>query len=717
MQPFVSKTRADASRFAVWVVGTILAACSQDALGPGASSVETVVVAPPTASVSVGANLTLSAEVLDANGTVLASQRISWASEDPSVAEVSQNGVVTGRKIGSVLIAASARGKDAFARVTVNPTPVAEVRLSSTHRSMLVGEVSQLTAEPLDAGGRALSDRPITWTTSDPSIATVTESGLVTAVSVGGAIITASSEGKSAVASITVSEVPVASIAVTPGVNDLVAGQTTQLTVQLRSASGSTLTGRAITWSTNSSSVATVSSDGLVTAVGQGTATITAMCEGKSASATINVSPRPVSAVIVSPGQVTIFAGQTVQLSAIVTDDRGQVLTGHPVTFSSSNPQVATVSATGVVTGVAPGVTTITAISEGGTGTATVTISPEPVVAVDVTPSPATVMVGNAIQLSATPKNVNGQPLTGRTVTWSSGAPALASVSSVGVVMGLAPGNAIIIATVDGKQGSAQVTVRQVPVASVTVAPPSASTQVGQSVSLTATTLDANGNLLTGRIVGWSSSDSTVAAVTSSGVVTGVAPGTAMITATSEGQSGSATVTVIPAGPGPVATISVSPSSATVNVAWSTTLTATARDANGTVIPGAPIAWSSSDIAVATVSSGGVVTGVAPGSATITATSGGVTGIASIAVQFAPVNRIVVTPTNPSINAGQSVQLTATLYDLLNNVLTGTVTWSSADPTKVTVDNTGLAIGVRKGTVTITATSGAASGSTDVKVR
>ena len=112
-----------------------------------------------------------------------------------------------------------------------------------------------------------------------------------------------------------------------------------------------------------------------------------------------------------------------------------------------------------------------------------------------------------------------------------------------------------------------------------------------------------------------------------------------------------------------------------------------------------------------------MVTGVAPGSATITATSGGVTGIASIAVQFAPVNRIVVTPTNPSINAGQSVQLTATLYDLLNNVLTGTVTWSSADPTKVTVDNTGLAIGVRKGTVTITATSGAASGSTDVKVR
>jgi uncharacterized protein YjdB len=193
---------------------------------------------------------------------------------------VSQGGVVTGLKIGSVLIAASARGKDAFARVTVNPTPVVTVRISTTHRSMLVGEVAQLTAEPLDAGGSVLSDRPITWTSSDASIATVTESGLVTAVSVGGAIITASSEGKSAVASITVSEVPVASIAVTPTVSDLVAGQTTQLSVELRSASGSPLTGRAITWSTSSSDVATVSSDGLVTAVGQGTATITATSEG-----------------------------------------------------------------------------------------------------------------------------------------------------------------------------------------------------------------------------------------------------------------------------------------------------------------------------------------------------------------------------------------------------------------------------------------------------
>lgn len=717
MQSFISRTRAYASVVRLCVVGAILAGCSNDAVGPGAGSVETIVVTPSTATVSVGASLTLNAQVLDADGTVLTGQRVSWSSEDPAIAEVSQSGVVSGRKLGTVLIAASARGKDAFASVTVNPTPVASVRLSSTHRSMLVGEVAQLTAEALDAGGHVLSGRPITWTTSDASIATVTAGGLVTAVAVGGAIITATSEGKTAVASITVSVVAVAGITISPASSDLFVGQTTQLTAQLRDASGATLTGRAIIWSTNKATVATVTSQGLVTAVAQGTATITATSEGKSASATVNVSPQPVSAVILSPGQVTITVGQSTQLTVLVTDAQGQVLTGRTITYSSSNSTVATVSTQGVVTGIAPGTATITATSGGGTGTATVTVTPVPVASVSVTPSTTNVGVGATVQLTATPLDANGQPLTGRTATWTSGAPGLASVSSNGLVTGLAAGDAIIIATIDGKQGTAQVTVQQVAVSSVSVTPATASMTVGQTVSFTATTLDANGNVLTGRIVGWSSSDNTIATVSSNGVVTGVAAGSATITASSEGKSGSATVTVTAAGPAPIATISVSPSSATVNVAWSKTLTATARDANGTVITGAPITWSSSDAAVATVSSSGVVTGVSPGSATITAASGGVTGTASITVQLAPVDRIVVTPANTTLDAGQTVQLTATLYDQQNNVLTGrNVTWRSSDATKVTVDSTGLATAVKKGTVDITASSGGKSGKATVKV-
>jgi uncharacterized protein YjdB len=785
-----------------WLVAAVFFACSKDALGPDAGSVETVIVSPPTAIVSVGANLTLQAEVLDANGNAVESPRISWASADTSIADVTQSGVVTGRKLGTVLIAASARGKDAFARITVNPTPVAGIRLSLTHRAMLVGETVQLEAEAVDARGAVLAGRAVAWSSSQPAVATVTDNGLVNAIAPGAAIITASSEGKTAVASITVSLVPVASIVVSPNVTDLVVGQSSQLTARVLDASGATLSGRTVAWSTNLSSVATVSSQGLVTAVASGTATITATSEGRSASATVNVGAQPVSAVIVSPGQMTIFAGQSVQLSALVTDDRGQVLSGRPVTFSSSNSQVATVSSGGLVTGVSAGSTTITATSEGATGTATVTIAPEPVAAVEVTPATVNLFPGSGSQLGAVARNVNGQVLTGRTVLWSSSSPSIVSVSASGFVTGLTPGDAVIIATIEGKQGSASVTVRSVPVATVTVSPATASTTVGQSVTLTATTLDAAGTTLTGRIVGWSSSDNTIATVSSTGVVTGVANGSATITASSEGQSGtavvtvaavpvasvavtpaqatlsvgqsaqlsatamdvsgqtlagrttawasanasvatvsgsgvvtgvgggtttitatidgvagSASVTVNPPAPAQVASVTVSPSTATVSVGSSVSLTATARDGSGNVMSNAPITWSSSNAAVASVSANGVVSGVAPGAVTVTATSGSASGTASITVPTPPVGRIVVTPSNPRIDEGDTIQMTATVYDVNDKVMTGvTVTWKSSNTKRATVDSNGLVRGIQDGNATITASAGGKSGSTTVRV-
>jgi uncharacterized protein YjdB len=790
------------SKILLWIgagVMTAIGACSKDSLGPNAGLVESVLVAPATATVAVGSNLTLSAEVRDASGNLVESPRVSWASADASIADVSPAGVVTGHNVGTVLIAASSRGRDAFARITVNPTPVAAVRLSFTSRAMQVGQTVQLVAEPLDNTGRILTGRPVSWVTNDAAVATVTEAGVVTALGAGAAIITASSEGKSAVATITVSLVPVAGVDVTPALSDIVVGQTSRLTARLRDASGATITGRMISWSSNRSDIASVASDGLVTAVAAGTATITATSEGRTGSATVNVTARPASAVIVSPGQVTIFAAQSVQLSALVTDDRGQVLTGQPVTFSTSNSQVATVSTSGLVTGIAAGTATITATSGVASGTAVVSIAPDPVAAVDVTPTSTSITVGSLLQLVATPKNASGQPLAGRTVSWSSGSPSLASVSSSGMVTGLAPGNVVIVATVEGKQGSAVVSVRSVPVATVTVTPSTAAISVGQTVPLTATPRDASGNALSGRIVGWSSSDNAIATVSVNGVVTALAVGSATITASSEGQSGTATVTV---GLVPVATVVVTTSQSTLTVGQTTTLvaspmdaagqpltgrtvtwtsgsptvvsvsgagvvtalavgsavitatvegvpgsatvdvtqvpassvtvtpstrsltvgqtftfSATARDAGGNVIAGAPITWSSTDAAIATVSASGVVSAVGAGSTSIVATSGAASGTAAITVTYPPLHHILVTPANPRIRIGQTVQLSATGYDSNNNVIPGiTFTWTSSNTGKATVSSTGLVSGIDDGTADITASASGKSGKTKVTV-
>ena len=713
MRFFNAKTHAGASRLAVAASAAVVFACAPEAAGPG-GSVETVLIAPSTATVAVGASLTLSAEVRDGDGSLMTGQRVSWSSENTTIAEVSSSGVVTGRKVGSVLIAASSWGKDAFARVTVNPTPVAILRLSSTHESMLVGEHAQLTAEPLDADGQVLANRPVQWSSSDPSVATVTQGGLVTAIGVGGAIITASSEGRSAVVSITVSAVPVASVVLTPDTGTIVVAQTVQLSAQVRDTSGTPLTGRTIFWTTNSPQVATVTSQGLVTGVAPGSATITATSDGRSASAAIVVNQRPVNSVILSPGQVTIFTGQSTQLTALITDDRGQILSGRPILYTSSNNAVATVSNAGVVTGVTPGTVTITATSEGSSGTATVTVAPELVASVSITPTSPSVIIGQTVQLTAIAKNAAGQVLNGRTVAWASGAPGLATVSSLGVVTGIAPGMAVIIATIDGTQGSALVTVRPVPVASVTISPASTGTTVGQTVTLSVTTRDAAGNVLTGRVVGWSSSDNSVATVSSAGVVTGIGVGSATITATSEGQTGTATITVSLV---PVASVSVTPSPANLMVGQTLQLSATARDAGGAVLTGRAITWTTDDPAVATVSSSGVLTAVAPGTTQVTATVDGVAGSASSTVTAVPVASVDVSPNTATVMVGQDVTLTATPLDANGNPLAGRViTWTTSNAGRATVSNTGVVTGVSPGNVTITASTGGRSGSAAVTV-
>jgi uncharacterized protein YjdB len=136
---------------------------------------------------------------------------------------------------------------------------------------------------------------------------------------------------------------------------------------------------------------------------------------------------------------------------------------------------------------------------------------------------------------------------------------------------------------------------------------------------------------------------------------------------------------------------------------------------------GAPVTWSTSDALVALISQGGVVTGLAAGTATITASSGGKSGTATVTVALAPVATVTVSPTSLELrdrNGQRTGQLTATLRDGLGNILTGrTVTWSSSNTAVAAVDQTGLVTARDEGTVTITATVEGKSGTASVIVR
>jgi uncharacterized protein YjdB len=174
------------------------------------------------------------------------------------------------------------------------------------------------------------------------------------------------------------------------------------------------------------------------------------------------------------------------------------------------------------------------------------------------------------------------------------------------------------------------------PVATVSVSPASSSLLIGATAQLSAVTRDSSNNVVTGRVITWSSSNSSVSRVSTSGLVTAVAAGSATITATSETKAGTAAITVSAPAPAPVATVSVLPASSTLLVGATVQLSATMRDANNNVLTGRVVTWASANPGIASVSSTGLVRGVGAGSTTITATSETKTGTATENVQAPP---------------------------------------------------------------------------------
>ena len=335
--------------------------------------------------------------------------------------------------------------------------------VSPASASVIVGRTTQFAATIADASGKPLLGRSVTWSTSNSIVAQVNGTGLASAVAVGGPVmIEATSEGKTGTATVTVLPVPVASVTVTPPATTLTVGQTAQLLATPMDGGGVPLTGRVITWTSANSAVADVDGAGLVTAktVG-GPVTITASSEGKSGTATVTVSPVPVASIAVSPASSTLTVGQTAQLTATPKDANGDPLTGRVITWMSDNATVAAVDGSGLVTAKgAGGPATITATSEAKSGTASVTVIPVPVASVTVSPSTATVVMGMTLQLAATPRAANGDPLTGRTITWSSGNTTIADVDGTGLVTAKALGGPVTITALsEGHSGTASITV------------------------------------------------------------------------------------------------------------------------------------------------------------------------------------------------------------------------------------------------------------------
>jgi uncharacterized protein YjdB len=239
-------------------------------------------------------------------------------------------------------------------------------------------------------------------------------------------------------------------------------------------------------------------------------------------------------------------------------------------------------------------------------------------------------VVGAARPLTARVLDASGNPVADARVFWSSEHPAIAVVTPEGIVTGVSQGNTQIAASINGTSAVVPVSVSRLPVSLVRINPTSANVQVGAKVSLSAEAFDAAGGVVPGLLTTWKSTNAAIASVSAGGVVTGIAPGSATLTATVAGLNGVAAVTVRPT---PVASVTVSPSTTTLSTGKTVQLSATLRDAGGQTLSGRTIMWTTSSSKIATVSSTGQVTARSKGTATITATSEGKSGPATITVR------------------------------------------------------------------------------------
>jgi uncharacterized protein YjdB len=455
------------------------------------------------------------------------------------------------------------------------------------------------------------------------------------------------------------------------------------------------------------------------TAQGTRDATLTVVDTGLSSPQLVTVTGTGTAAILesiaVSPSTASVIVADTEQFTATGTysDGSTQNLT-TTASWTSSNTSVATVGLhTGLAKGVAAGTTTITATSGKISGSASLTVTAAVLTSIAVTPATASVAAGKTEQFTATGTYNNGttQNLTS-SVTWSSSASSVATVSSGGLATSVVQGTATITATSGTVSGSATLTVTAAVLTSISVTPTSASVATGATQQFTATGTYSNGttqNLTT--TASWTSSNTSVATIkVHTGLATGVTAGTATITATSGAIHGTATLTVTAV----LTSISVTPATASLAAGYTQQFTATGTYSNGTTQNLTSTAiWTSSATSIATVGSGGLATSVAPGTAAITATSGTISGSATLTVTAAVLTSISVTPNTASVAAGYTQQFTATgtYSNGTTQNLTSTAAWTSLATSIATVSSGGLATSVAQGTTTITATSGTITGS------
>jgi uncharacterized protein YjdB len=445
----------------------------QSAAGDNRSEVTLVglEVEPAAVNVEEGASQQLKVTARYSSGVAVdVTGLAAYESDNTSVARVSGDGLVTGVGAGTANITVTYGGQTAVVPVTVvNRAPVLEsVSVVPARVDLAAGETRQLavTAHYSDGSTRDVTSQA-GYSSGDVSVATVNSSGLVTGKAQGSTTITVSYQGKTATVPVTVAAPAVESISAVPNPVTLAAGRSQQLTVTAVLSDG---TKRDVTdqsgYSVDNTGIAVVSAGGLVTGKAQGSATITVSYQGKTTTVPVTVTAPVVEALTVEPGIVTLAAGGSRQLAvtARLSDGSTRDVTDES-SYQVGNSTVAAVSGSGLVTGLAPGNTSITVSYAGQTVTVPVTVNAPPadLTGVSVQPNPLVLYRGSSQRLKVTENYSDNSSIDVTSFAgFQSSDPSVAKVDSFGLVTGVKEGTATILVTYKGEVYPVPVTVNPV---------------------------------------------------------------------------------------------------------------------------------------------------------------------------------------------------------------------------------------------------------------
>lgn len=647
-----------------------------------------ITISPSTLYLNVGLSSQLAAQLSpeEAIGDVV------WevmSSTPTGCVTVDADGAVTARQMGTAFISASCGDISAKCDVIVNSNPEEYIVITDLGQDIYIGDTFTLSAIVFPT----TITPSIRWSSSNENVASIDPiTGVLKALSDGGTVITATNDNVSASLAITVKPIAANEIILDYSEITLKIGDSTTIKATVKPDN---TTYPNVSWESNDPTIAVVS-DGTVKAVGVGTANIRAMVGEVTANCVVTVNPILAEKISLNYSAETLKIGQSLQLNATVNPSN---TTDPSVTWVSSDASVATVSTNGEVTAINKGATTITATCGNVNASCNITVIPIESEQLIMNYSAISLKVGEAQQLTAAvyPSNTTDQ-----TIQWQTSDAQIANVEN-GLVTALAPGKITITAKNGSQNATCSVTVEPVIAEQIILDQTNVAVNVNSTVTISANILPLN---TTDKNVVWTSLNPEIANVVN-GIITGMNPGTTVVTASCGNASASCIVNVLQ----PATSISLNQISLALNVGDIYDLIATVEPQNTTDI----VIWSSSDAETAIVNENGIITALKAGSTIITAICGDKTAKCEVTVSDVVATNITLNLTELNLISGQSYQLVATI--LPSNTTFPVVTWTSSNPSIATVSEDGAVSAITEGNTKITATCGEVSAFCQVTVK